>query len=314
MYGYIYKTINLVNGKIYIGQKHSDKFLGNEYLGSGLLLKRAIKKYGKENFNVELLEECNSKILLNEREIYWIDYYAKCSDCCYNLSKGGQGGNLGNVVNIKISNVLKNRNTWTKGRKTINNGKDEKKVSPESLATYLNDGWILGKLMTEKCKNSLRNLHEVMQNKSEESKKEILDKIAISRDIKIMNRTKEERNVIRKHISEGRKNSSNLNTWNKGKSMSEWMTKEHYQNFIKSQHEKKSEKHRKHLSETRKRLGLSKEENNPRAKKVLCIETNVVYNYSGCAATAFNTSAEEIRKCCLGRRKSIRGFTFKYVK
>ena len=35
MYGYIYKTTNLVNGKIYIGQKKSDVFLGDKYLGSG---------------------------------------------------------------------------------------------------------------------------------------------------------------------------------------------------------------------------------------------------------------------------------------
>lgn len=35
MYGYIYKTTNLINGKIYIGQKKSEKFLGINYLGSG---------------------------------------------------------------------------------------------------------------------------------------------------------------------------------------------------------------------------------------------------------------------------------------
>ena len=45
MYGYIYKTINLVNDKIYIGQKHSSKFLGEKYLGSGKSLKGAIIKY-----------------------------------------------------------------------------------------------------------------------------------------------------------------------------------------------------------------------------------------------------------------------------
>lgn len=42
-YGYIYKTTNLVNNKIYIGQKTSKKFLGESYLGSGKLLSKAVK-------------------------------------------------------------------------------------------------------------------------------------------------------------------------------------------------------------------------------------------------------------------------------
>ena len=43
----IYKTTNLVNGKIYIGK---DSKNNPNYLGSGNLLKKALIKYGKENF------------------------------------------------------------------------------------------------------------------------------------------------------------------------------------------------------------------------------------------------------------------------
>lgn len=56
MFGYIYKTTNKVDGKIYIGQKKSDRFLENTYHGSGLYLLRAMKKYGKENFETCLIE------------------------------------------------------------------------------------------------------------------------------------------------------------------------------------------------------------------------------------------------------------------
>ena len=70
MYGYIYKTTNLVNGKIYIGQKKSNVFLGDKYLGSGKILKMAIEKYGKENFSVELLHESLNKLDLDAMEKY----------------------------------------------------------------------------------------------------------------------------------------------------------------------------------------------------------------------------------------------------
>lgn len=70
MYGYIYKTTNLINNKIYIGQKKSNEFLNEKYLGSGKILRQAIDKEGKQNFKVELLEECESAQELNEREIF----------------------------------------------------------------------------------------------------------------------------------------------------------------------------------------------------------------------------------------------------
>ena len=54
-YGFIYITTNNVNGKKYIGQK---KYYGNHevYIGSGVELKNAINKYGKENFTREIIE------------------------------------------------------------------------------------------------------------------------------------------------------------------------------------------------------------------------------------------------------------------
>ena len=51
MYGYIYLTTNHINGKKYIGQKKSNVFLGEKYLGSGKILKQALKKWCRKFFH-----------------------------------------------------------------------------------------------------------------------------------------------------------------------------------------------------------------------------------------------------------------------
>lgn len=92
MYGYVYKTTNLINGKCYIGQHQASKFEFNRYIGSGTYLKKAIKKYGKENFRCELLETCDSQNELDDCEEKWISFYnAVESKSFYNIDAGGNG-------------------------------------------------------------------------------------------------------------------------------------------------------------------------------------------------------------------------------
>ena len=92
-YGFIYMTTNNVNGKKYIGQK---TYKGNyvKYLGSGVLLNRAIDKYGSENFSKIILKNCKTKEELDECEIKYIEKYNATEDKnFYNIAKGGDGGN-----------------------------------------------------------------------------------------------------------------------------------------------------------------------------------------------------------------------------
>jgi len=84
----IYKTTNLVNGKIYIGQDFRNK---QNYFGSGNCLHRAIRKYGLENFKKEILEYCKTKEQLNEQEIFWIKKLNSKVPNGYNLTDGGGG-------------------------------------------------------------------------------------------------------------------------------------------------------------------------------------------------------------------------------
>jgi hypothetical protein len=86
----IYKSTNLINGKIYVGQ---DTKNNPNYLGSGRILKFALKKYGIENFKKEILEECSTLDELNELEKYWIKKLNSTNkDIGYNVSFGGQTG------------------------------------------------------------------------------------------------------------------------------------------------------------------------------------------------------------------------------
>lgn len=83
----IYKTTNLINGKIYIGQTVNNI---DSYYGSGKLLIKAIKKYGKENFTKEIICECNSIEELDQMEIFWIGKLnSQDLTMGYNLDAGG---------------------------------------------------------------------------------------------------------------------------------------------------------------------------------------------------------------------------------
>ena len=69
MFGFIYKTTNKVNGKAYIGMCSSQSRF-SKYLGSGVLLKQAIEKYGVENYtNGEKISESLKNKNEKEKEI-----------------------------------------------------------------------------------------------------------------------------------------------------------------------------------------------------------------------------------------------------
>ena len=78
-------------GQYYIG-KHSTTNINDGYLGSGLHLKRQIKKYGKDKFNKIILEYCNSIEQLNQREQSYVNADLLKDPLCLNIKLGGEGG------------------------------------------------------------------------------------------------------------------------------------------------------------------------------------------------------------------------------
>jgi group I intron endonuclease len=88
----IYLIINLENLKKYIGiTKYSLEERFYQHIKRGFLLTEAIKKYGKEKFSIELIEEVESPERAYELEIFYIKKYNTKAPFGYNLTDGGDG-------------------------------------------------------------------------------------------------------------------------------------------------------------------------------------------------------------------------------
>lgn len=92
----VYCTTNLVNGKKYIGS-HTRGLDG--YLGSGVDITKAIKKYGRNNFTRQILAEVDSHEIMRELEEYWCEYFdVKNNKLFYNRTNKGVGSPKGWIM------------------------------------------------------------------------------------------------------------------------------------------------------------------------------------------------------------------------
>jgi group I intron endonuclease len=99
---FIYLTTNLINGKKYVGD-HSTDNLDDKYLGSGIILKKAIKKHGKENFERKILELFETKEEAFNAQEKYINEYNTLIPYGYNIDKSGGTRPSDKYINIKIS-------------------------------------------------------------------------------------------------------------------------------------------------------------------------------------------------------------------
>ena len=93
---YIYKITNNLNNKIYVGQhKERPHETPREYMGKGIALRSAYKKYGIQNFTKEIIEylyDDDKHEKVSEREKFWIKELNSLYPNGYNISQGGEGG------------------------------------------------------------------------------------------------------------------------------------------------------------------------------------------------------------------------------
>jgi hypothetical protein len=90
-YHYIYKTTCKVNGKYYVGM-HSTSNLEDGYIGSGKRLWNSIKKHGRDNHSIEILEWFPDRSSLKNREKELVNESLLQDPMCMNLQLGGGGG------------------------------------------------------------------------------------------------------------------------------------------------------------------------------------------------------------------------------
>lgn len=147
----VYKVTNKINGKIYIGV-HKSIDINDDYKGSGLIVRQAHKKYGKENFDKEIIKTFETKEEAYFLEKSLVDKDFILLDTNYNIKLGGEGGwdfinkNGLNIVSCdevsaKISKTQKERyakgaEPWIKGKKLPGHGLKSKATRISNGGSY----------------------------------------------------------------------------------------------------------------------------------------------------------------------------------
>lgn len=153
----VYKTINLINQKYYIG-KHSSENPNDDYLGSGKALQRAIKKHGPENFKKEVLFLYESEVEAYNKEREILEELDGVKDpLCYNLCYGGVG-------------FWKGSTHTTDARDKISEG-NKGKVRTDRHKEQLRE-FHTGKILSDETKEKIRE-KRALQVMSEDTKKKI---------------------------------------------------------------------------------------------------------------------------------------------
>ena len=173
MYYFIYKTTNKINGKYYIGMHKTDD-LEDGYLGSGTYFSKALEKCGKENFEREILEYCNSDEEMYNAEARYITEDVVNDKKSYNLKLGGFGGwdyvnkiltveemkRRGKLGSIALKEKLKDPEyyeKWYQMMVKVNTSQSKRNKASESLKEHwkLHGGAWTGKHHKESAKRKI---------------------------------------------------------------------------------------------------------------------------------------------------------------
>lgn len=263
----IYKITNKANSKIYIGQSHNveERWKRHKKRTHNEHLKKAFAKYGIENFLFEILisfeENSETQNNLNTYEKLFIEQFDSTNpNKGYNKKEGGSKGKFTEETKKKLSEIMMGHTLSEETKQKISETLTGKQHTEETKL-----------LMSEQRKG-----HPV----SEETRK----KISKSEKGKIV--SEETRRKIREK-GKGRKHSEETIKKIIAHNIGVPLTEEHKEKLRQDK-----------LKES---------------KKVLCVETNEIFNNSHEASKKYNISSKQINNCCGGFQKTAGGKTWFYL-
>ena len=296
MFGIIYVTVNMINGKRYIGQhKCSDE--KDSYLGSGKILKEAIQKYGKENFHRYTLYRAETEEELDKKEIEFISAFrATENEKYYNINEGGNANRMCGQNNPMYGKS---------GPLAPSYGRHMSEEQIEQMRVRMTGE-----------KNPMYGKHL-----SEEQRKRISENQSGERH---WNYGKHWSDEVKVKISSGNKGKQG---WNKGMKMSDEAKKKlsESKKGIIPQYSDEDRERRRQLCIERNSTKEFKEqvseanrrfhENGGRrgGKPVVCIETGIVYASGYDACRAVGCSSGLVAACLSGNQKTAKGFHWRYA-
>lgn len=289
MFGIIYVTVNLLNGKKYIGQHKCSKD-DDSYLGSGKALLNAISKHGKESFKRYTLYRAETEQELDEKEIMFIKLLnATDRDDYYNINEGGNANrmcgknnpmygrtgilapNFGRIYTEEEKEKMRER---ILGEKNPMYGRKFTKEERKKFGSKGEAHWNYGRHLSEETKQKMSNTKKGKPSKFKNTKrsKEFGEKVSAAKKGKTPNWSEERR-----------------------KSVSEFRTKQNQTDNFKKQ-----------ISEANKRCH---EQGIRRGNKpVVCVETNTVYASAYDAARAIGCGLSSISACLSGACKTVKKY------
>lgn len=299
--GEIYKVTNLINQKIYIGltqvgvqnrwKRHINTAYSTTSKDYNEPFKKAIRKYGKDNFSIEVIDTAETLEELKEKEKYWIKQYNSCiydqSGWGYNATRGGDSPTQDYTcvkikrVNIMTGQIDEHYNSIAQAERKYHRGIRE--IFINNATTQIPKGYTWLKEQEKYNQNDMYFKFNIICQLDLQGK---LIKYWLNCD-----QIEKELNINISNIRSclvGKRDKSHQYQWCYYKNLPNKINKPYInQNSIKKQKQV--------------------------AQYDLCNNLLHIWNSATQAANATNTHISKISAVCNGKRKTSNGFKWKYI-